>query len=76
MNIYLVERSECDYDEFSGFVVAAKTAEDALAFLDREYRVSYEYSEWPNHGEKTAEPIGTTDKYDETTVILGSYNAG
>lgn len=76
MNLYLVSRSECGYDQYSDFVVAAKTAEDALAHLDKNHNAADEYSSWPNEGTKTAELIGTTNKYTETTEILGSFHAG
>jgi len=75
MNIYLINRSECGYDEYDKFVVAANTDAEALEYLEDEHN-DVKYSSWPNEGEKTAELIGTTDKYTETTVILGSFNAG
>jgi hypothetical protein len=76
MNLYLVNRTECDWDEYRGFVVAANTPEEALGYLDKQYDASEDFSDWPNEGEKTAELIGTTDKYSEPTEILGSFNAG
>lgn len=76
MNIYLVERSEHDYDEFDGFVVTASTAMEALGYLESVYNTRDRYSEWPNDGKKTAKMVGTTDVYTEPTVILSSYNAG
>lgn len=76
MNLYLVSRSTYDYDEYNGFVIAAESPKQALEYLDKKHRHDWQYSDWPDEGEKTAELIGTTDKYTETTVILGSYNAG
>lgn len=76
MNLYLVERSEHDYDEYDGFVVAAKSSKAALRYLEGMYNSKYLYcSSWPNEGKKTAKLIGTTDKYTETTIVLESFNA-
>ena len=77
MNLYLVSRSECNYDEFSDFVVAAASGDEALSFIERHYNdPEHAYGNWPNVGEKTARLIGTTNLYKETTNILGSFHAG
>ena len=76
MNLYLVSRDKCDYDEYSDFVVAANSEDEALSFLDAEYKAGDKWSNWPNEGTKSAEFIGTTDKYAEPTEILGSFHAG
>lgn len=76
MNIYLITRSECHYDEYDSFVVAANNPIEAMDYLDKEYHHKYKYSEWPDEGVKEAKLIGTTDKYKEVTEILGSFNAG
>jgi hypothetical protein len=72
MNIYLVKRSEHTWDEYDAFVVAAHFEADAMQFIRDKYDESY----WPNVGTVTAELVGTTDKYDKPTEILGSFNAG
>ena len=78
MNIYLVTRSEHGYDEYDGFVVAAKTQEEALTLLEKRYNPDkkYNYSSWPDEGDKKAEHIGITDTFTEPTEILSSFNAG
>lgn len=76
MNIYLIKRSDWGYDEFNGFVMVANTEKEALEYLESTYNKREHYNEWPNNGEKTATLIGTTDKYNELTIILSSFNAG
>ena len=77
MNLYLVTRTTRDFDEYDGFVVAANSEQQALGYLDEKHEhTSNPYSSWPDIGTKSAELIGTTDKYTEPTEILGSFNAG
>jgi len=76
MKIYLVTRSECDYDEYDGFVVAANSSEEALDCVEEKHNNRKFYSSWPNEGVKSAKEIGYTKEYKDTTVILGSFNAG
>lgn len=77
MNIYIVIRTKCGYDQYDAFVVAANSEQKALDFLDKGHKSSTDkWTDWPNEGDKTAELIGTTDKYTKPTEILGSFNAG
>lgn len=76
MNLYLVTRSECDYDEHDAFVVAAPSEDKALMYLEKLHNSKGSYATWPNNGDKVAELIGTTHKYTALTEVIGSFNAG
>lgn len=76
MNIYLINRDDYGYDEFEGFVMAANSEDEALEYLEHKYNHRENYNEWPNKGNKTAELVGTTERYSEITIILSSFNAG
>lgn len=76
MNIYLVTRTDgsVGYDEYDAFVVAAGNEIEANLMLQLDYPSSTYSHPWSDKTE--VELIGTTDKYDKPTEILGSFNAG
>ncbi len=76
MNIYLVERTKTvGYDQYDAFVVTAKSGIEAMELLIAQYKPQLNaYSPWSKDAK--AELIGTTDKYIEPEIILGSFNAG
>lgn len=76
MNIYLITRTEHEYDEYDGFVVAANSSEEALDYVEKNYNNNEIWSPWPNVGVKSAREIGDTKEYKDTTIILESFNAG
>ena len=80
MFLYLIEMNYAYYDQFDGFVVAAQSEDDALAFLEEEYpmekvALSMSLVRWDKG--YTVSLIGTAaDTYTETTEVLASFNAG
>jgi len=75
MNIYLLDRTDnVNFDEYDSFVIAANTEEEALA-LKRPTPEEL-WRDWAEDKDIKVELIGTTDKYDKPTEILGSFNAG
>lgn len=73
MYIWLIERKngEWGYDEASGFVVVAKTEEEARKLTQGKWG-DYKY----NADEVEAKAIGRASKlYSEPTVILRDFNA-
>ena len=85
MNIYLVTQDiNRDYDTYDSFVVVASdeivarhTHPSPFAydhwFVDEE---SVHIADWASPIDVNVKLIGTTDKYNETTIICSSFNAG
>ena len=74
MNIYILSRSDkIDYDEYDAFVVVAESSEQAMEYT-RSVHPKKSYDDWSDDVEALL--IGTTDKYDEPLILLGSFNAG
>lgn len=64
MNLYLITNDEADYDEYKGWVIAAKDRRSAEKLLDRNL-----------HSEHKVKKIGVTH-YKKEGVILSDFNAG
>jgi len=76
MNIYQINRSEYDYDEYDAFVVVAESGVEALNFVNSKYRVGI-HPTFPDKGVKSVQLIGTANPaYKEITIIMSSFNAG
>jgi len=71
MKIYLVKLNEWSWDEYDGFVVAAKSEDEAIAYI-RE-RHSESSVDWGS-GYTVTEVKASG--YDIPTEILCSFNAG
>ena len=83
MYIWLVERTDnADYDEFSGFVIVAKT--EAEARFTHPYGDKWDdakgwgfYSSWPvEPKDAKVTKIGKAAKGIEAGVVLSSFHAG
>jgi len=76
MKLYLIELNECDYDQFAGFIIVAKSGREAIKYLKEEYP---EDSGWNPNAEwskgyklKEIKP----ENYKKIKVLLASFNAG
>ncbi len=75
MKIYLIIFNKYDYDQYTGFVVAAESKRDMIKFLKKEYPEDGHLSDIDWDGGYLATEIKPTD-IKKTKVILDSYLAG
>lgn len=74
MKIYKITFNEYSWDEYIAFVVVAKSEEEAIEYLKKEYPDGgCSQIQW-KPGYKIEEI--KSENYKEPTEILGSYNAG
>ena len=73
MKIYYVNIETFGYDQYDGFVVVAKSSEMAIDFLQEKYSSDWGDVDWKSGYMVTEIKPGN---YKESTIILGSYNAG
>lgn len=78
MNLYLVLRPQCAYDEYKGLVVAAESATEALSIEPPETDDMNDlwFDVWPDD-QRTIQLIGRYEgPQTEPHVVLASFRAG
>lgn len=78
MNLYLIKRTdEWDYDEYSGFLVRATSAEEAQRLVDEETQgVTLHTFHKCSDPRVTTELIGDYKGEGPPEIILSSFHAG
>ena len=74
MKFYLVTFNKWSYNEYDAFVVVSDTEENAIEFLKKEYpETGFGEIDWSG-GYRIGEL--KPEYFNETKIILSSYNAG
>ena len=71
MKIFLIEFNECDYDQYCGFVIVAKSRYEVVKIV-KGYNISGVIDWEAGYKIKELKP----ENYKKSVVILEDYNAG